>query len=195
MLSDADVGYIRSGFVELDELCRQTARDPSAVRAEIEAHRLPRPSYVLDDGTEMVPPDYFALVDEADGGDRLRERFIERYERAVAAEPDVPAAAEEEWDAYLSGEYGVCLKQVTPESIVRKAALITRIEALLAKPDPADIDWAGRLRAAVDELDALERPFAAFDRIRFGGPSSRDRLITGTRRAYPEIFERASVEA
>ena len=195
MLSDADVGYIRSGFVELDELCRHTARDPSAVRAEIEAHRLPRPSCVLDDGTGMVPPDYFALVDEADGGDRLRERFIERYERAVAAEPDVPAAAEEEWDAYLSGEYGVCLKQVTPESIVRKAALITRIEALLAKPDPADSDWAGRLRAAVDELDALERPFAAFDRIRFGGPSSRDRLITGTRRADPEIFERASVAA
>ena len=48
-----------------------------------------------------MPPDYFALVDEAEGGDRLRERFIERYERAVVAEPGVPAAAEEEWDAYL----------------------------------------------------------------------------------------------
>jgi len=195
VLSDADVEYIRSGFVELEELCRHTARDPAAVRAEIEARLLPRPSYLLDDGTEMVPPDYFALADEAGGGHRLRERFIERYERAVAAEPGVPATAEEEWDAYLSGEYGVCLKHVTPESILRKAALISSIEALLTRPDPEGPEWAARLRAAVDELDALERRFAAFDRIRFGGPSSRDRLITATRRAYPAIFERASVEA
>ena len=78
---------------------------------------------------------------------------------------------------------------------MRKAVLITRIETLLAQPGPDDPDWAGRLRAAVDALDELERPFAEFDRIRFGGPSSRDRLITGTRRAYPEIFERASVKA
>ena len=194
MLSDADVEYIRSGFVELDDLCRRTSRDPAAVRAQIEAGVLPRASYVLDDGAEMVPPDYFALAEEAGGADRVRERFVERYERA-AAEQDVPASADEEWEAYLSGEYGVCLKQVTPETIVRKAALIARIEALLSSPRRDDAEWAGGLRAAVDELDELERAFAAFDRIRFGGPSSRDRLITGTRQAYPEVFERAGVEA
>jgi Family of unknown function (DUF6058) len=193
MLSDADVGYIRSGFVALGELCRQVSRDPVVVRAQIEASLLPRASYVLDDGTEMVPPDYFELADEAGGADRLRERFVERYERAAAAEPDVPANAEEEWKAYLSGEYGVCLNHVSPETIVRKSALICRIERLLGEPRPDDSEWGGRLRAAVDELDALERQFAAFDRLRFGGPSSRDRLITATRAAYPALFEPASV--
>jgi Family of unknown function (DUF6058) len=195
VLSDADVEYIRSDFVDLDELCRRSSRDPATVRAQIEAGVLPHASYVLDDGGEMVPSDYFALADDAGGAGRLRERFIERYERAATAEHDVSASAEEEWDAYLSGEYGVCLKHVTPETIVRKAALIARIEGLLAKPEPENSDWAGRLRAAVDELDELERRFAAYDRIRFGGPSSRDRLITGTRQSYPEVFERAGVDA
>jgi Family of unknown function (DUF6058) len=193
VLSAADVEYIRSGFVELDGLCRRAARDPAAVRAQIQAGLLPRPSYVLDDGSEMVPPDFFTLADEAGRPDRLRELFVSRYERAAAAEPDVAATAEEEWEAYLSGEYGVCLKRVTPETIVGKAALIARIETLLAEPRPDDSGWAGAVRRAVDELDALERQFAAFDRVRFGGPSSRDRLITGTRDAYPAIFERTGV--
>jgi hypothetical protein len=195
VLSDADVEYIRSGFVELDELCRRTSRDPAAVRAQIEERLLPRPSYILDDGREMVPPDYFDLADEAGGPAGLRDLFVTRYGRAAASEPEVPANAEEEWDAYLSGEYGVCLKQVTPETIVRKAALMARIETLLAEPDVADVEWAGALRGAVDELDALERQFAAFDRVRFGRPSSRDRLITGTRARYPSVFERASARS
>lgn len=195
MLSDADVEYIRSGFIDLEELCRDTSRDPAAVRAQIEGGVLPRASYVLDDGAEMVPFDYFALADDAGGADLLRERFIERYERAASAEHDVSARAEEEWEAYLSGEYGVCLKHVTPETIVRKAGLISQIEELLAEAKPDDSDWAGGLRAAVEELDELEREFAALDRVRFGGPSSRDRLITGTREAYPEIFERTAVDA
>jgi hypothetical protein len=36
----------------------------------------------------------------------------------------------------------------------------------------------------VEELDALERPFAAYDRIRFGSANSRERLITTARRSY-----------
>jgi hypothetical protein len=195
VLSAADVEYIRGGFVQLDELCSRHARDAAAVRADIEAGLLPRPSYVLDDGSEMVPPDFFELADEAGGVDRLREAFIRRYSLAADAEPEPLAAPEEEWQAYLSGEYGVCLLQVTPENIVRKSALVGRIEAMLADPDPEHPDWAGRLRTAVEELDALEREFAAFDRIRFGGPSSRDRLITGARNRYPSIFAREVVRS
>jgi Family of unknown function (DUF6058) len=195
VLSAADVEYIRGGFVELDELCSRHARDPLAVRAEIDAGLLPRPSYVLDDGVEMVPADYFGLADQAGGVDRLREAFLRRYALAAAAEPEPLAAPEEEWQAYLSGEYGVCLREVTPENIVRKSALVERIEAMLAAPDPRHPDWAGRLRGAVEELDALEREFAAFDRIRFGGPSSRDRLITGARNRYPSIFAREVVRS
>jgi hypothetical protein len=196
VLSEADVEYIRSGFVDLDELCRNTSRDPAAVRADIEAGLLPRASYVLDDGTEMVPPDYFALADEAGGVDRLHDLFVHRLQHAAAAvDPEPPTDAEEEWQAYLSGEYGVCLKHVTPEGIVRKGVLVARIERLLAAPDPNGGHWPGRLREAVDELDALERQFAAFDRIRFGAPSSRERLITAARQAYPAIFAEAGVEA
>jgi hypothetical protein len=193
VLSAADVEYIRAGFVELDELCSRHGRDSAAVRADIDAGLLPRPSYVLDDGSEMVPPDYFELADEAGGVDRLRQAFLRRYALAAAAEPEPLAAPEEEWEAYLSGEYGVCLREVTPENIVRKSALVGRIEAMLADPDPGHPDWAERLREDVEELDALERDFAAFDRIRFGGPSSRDRLITGARNRYPAIFEREGV--
>jgi len=37
-------------------------------------------------------------------------------------------------------------------------------------------------------LDALERPFAAYDRERFGGLSSRDRLINATRGHFPKVW-------
>ncbi len=38
-----------------------------------------------------------------------------------------------EWEGYLSGAYGVCLKHVTPENIARKSALVAEIEGLLAR--------------------------------------------------------------
>jgi Family of unknown function (DUF6058) len=79
----------------------------------------------------------------------------------------------------LSGEYVVCLRSVTPEAIVRKGELIDRIEALLARGEPS-----AELAAAVDELDALLRPFAPYDRIRFGGPESRDRYVTALRQRF-----------
>jgi Family of unknown function (DUF6058) len=44
-----------------------------------------------------------------------------------------------------------------------------------------------RLRTAVDELDALLRPFAPYDRIRFGGPVSRDRYVTALRARFPAL--------
>lgn len=50
-------------------------------------------------------------------------------------------------------------------------------------PRQDDRDWPNELKSTVDELDPLERPFAAYDRIRFGSPSSRDRLSTAARRA------------
>lgn len=41
------------------------------------------------------------------------------------------------------------------------------------------------LHVAIDELDALLRPFAPSDRIRFGGPVSRDRYVTALRERFP----------
>jgi hypothetical protein len=190
----ADIDYVREGFLTLDELCGARGDDATHVRAEISAGRLPRPSYVLPDGAEMFPDTYFRLADEAGGVDRLREHFLSRY-RMAAARDGVADDPEDEWRGYLSGEYGVCLREVTPESIARKAALVDRIETLLSDPRPKEAPWRDELRVAVDELDALERPFAPhYDRIRFGAPSSRDRLITSVRTRYPAVFTPAPPE-
>lgn len=184
MLSDADVAYVQANFVPLDELCRRQGRELERVHAHIAAGRLPRPSYTLDDAVEMVPPDYFALADAAGGVDRLRSDFVERYAAAAAVEPWPLDDPDLEWEGYLSGEYGVCLHEVTPENVARKSALVLCIERLLSDPYPSDREWREQLGSAVDELHLLEREFAGFDRIRFGGPTSRDRLITEPRRRY-----------
>jgi hypothetical protein len=197
VLTEADVAYIRANFVPLDRLAGERGESLADVRALAQQGGLPRPSYVLEDGTEMVPADYFALADEAGGVANLREAFAERYVRAAAAERAPLATAEQEWRAYLSGEYGVCLRHVTPETIVRKSTLMHEIEGLLAEARPADEPWQASLRRAVDDLDELERPFAPhYDRARFGAPSSRDKLITAVRKTYPAVFaEPAPVRA
>ena len=196
MLTPADVEYIRAGFIPLDELCRDRGYEPAQVHSHIDAGRLPRPSYVLDDGTEMVPHDYFDLAEEAGGTERLREEFMRRYSIAASREQVALEPPEAEWEAYLSGEYGVCLRAVTPETIVRKSALVAELDTLLSEPRPEDTGWAARLQSRVGELDELEREFApSYDRIRFGGPSSRDRLITAARERYPDLFRPASDES
>jgi len=192
VLTAADIAYVRAGFVALDQLCAEHGRDEQETHASIAQGRLPAASYVLADGTEMVPADYFALADEAGGVDRVHDAFVARYSAAANAETPPLATADEEWDAYLSGLYGVCLKHVTPETIVRKSALVAELERLLAAPQPESTEWATELLERVDELDALERPFApSYDRQRFGGPSSRDRLITAPRESYPAVFAKA----
>jgi hypothetical protein len=170
-----DIAYVEATFVPMDD----------GVRSLVEHGLLPRATYVLPDGTPMVPPDHAQLLDDAGGKiEHVAALFRQRY---VAAGGE-PAAADGEYDAWLSGEYGACLHATTPESIVAKSALMLAISALVARPAPADAGWRGSLRGAVDALDALERPFAAYDRERFGSPTSRDRLITGTRDRFPEIW-------
>ena len=65
------------------------------------------------------------------------------------------------------------LHSVSPASIQRKDHLTTAISAALSAPVPD----AAALRVLVDELDALEPAFTAYDRLRFGGPTSRDTCI------------------
>jgi hypothetical protein len=116
----------------------------------------------------------------------IREHFIDRFESAARrhGDPATPEDALQAWVEYLSGEYSVCLKQATPENIVRKDWLVPRIEQLMREMRANDADGRNELNSVVDELDALERPFAAYDRIRFGSRSSRERLITAARRSY-----------
>ena len=181
----ADLEYVQTNYVTLEQLCDERAETPTEVRALIDAGRLPKPSYVLDDGTAMFPVDYFRFVDEAGGPAGLRERFEERFAATGGSDLDL------HWEAYLEGTYGVCLWDVTPETIARKAALVSSISELLMLARPRQADWRRRLRAEVDELDALERQFTPdFDRDeeRFGRKPTRDLLIDAARERYPDVF-------
>ena len=97
------------------------------------------------------------------------------------------ARLDEAWRGYLSGLFAVCLRVVTPETIASKEHLVAAIDAAVAAPRPDDAAWRRDLRLAVLGLDALERDFTAYDRVRFGSVT-RDRCITGVRRAYPAVF-------
>ena len=182
----ADLDYLRADYLTLEQVCAQRPESPEEIRALIAKGRLPRPSYVLDDGTEMFPADYFRFVDEAGGPAALRARFAERLEAAGGADD-----LDLHWKSYMNGIYGVCLRDVTPETIARKAKLVSSISELLMLARPAEADWRQRLRDEVEELDALERQFTPdYDRdeARFGRKPTRDLLIDAAREHYPEVF-------
>lgn len=181
--TDRDLDYVRSEYVDLDRLCAGRAETPGQVRELIAQGRLPRPTYVLPDGTEMFPPDYFALLDEAGSVEAMRGVFDQRYLTATSALGLLAVEPEEDWHGYLSGEFGICLWDVSPESMVEKSALIAEIDGLTGSPAPGDEDWRGRLADAVDRLDEIERPFTDYDRQRWG-TTSRDRYIVAVRSQY-----------
>lgn len=173
-MTEADDAYVREHFVEAT---------PEAMEQML-AGRLPLPSYVLGDGTPMVPADHGALAEVAGGLDRLRRWF-------VAFWPDDPATGEQEWDHYLSGQY-VCLRDVTPTRIRAKTERVAEAAAAvdLLRHDPHDPIGRGLLGQAVDGvlavpgLDAILLPMTAYDRLRFGGPTVRERWVDGPRGAF-----------
>jgi hypothetical protein len=211
--TESDIRYVIAEYRTLDELLDGRARSDgnhqprddtsrgsarvrraetaSRVRALIADGRLPQPTYVLPSGEARFPPDYFALVDEAGGVDALPARFRARYLAAATASPAPAADADEDWAGYLSGQFGVCLRSVTPEAMAEKNRLIRLIERLVAAPAEADPAWRSELRTAVDALDALERPFTDFDREQWGD-TSRGRHIDGVRARYPIVFGRGA---
>jgi hypothetical protein len=170
-----DIAYVEASFEPMHE----------SVKPLVERGLLPRATYILPDDTPMVPADHAQLLEDAGGNpDAIAAEFQNRF---LAAGGN-PAEAGEEYEAWLSGEYGACLHTTSPEAIVAKGALMAAIVALLARPTTMEERWCVSLRSAVDALDALERPFAIYDRERFGAPSSRDRLITATRERFSEIW-------
>ena len=68
------------------------------MRALIRAGRLPQPAEVRDDGAELVPREYFRLLDAAGGVGKLETYFRETYLRAAAT-----GSVGTEWEAYLAG--------------------------------------------------------------------------------------------
>ena len=175
-MTPEDDAYVSAWYVALEELAATNGLDANEIRRLMLSNRLPLPSYIRSDGTQMVACDLLALLHEAGGAHRLPAWFASRWDSAEQAVI--------EWDDYLSGRY-VCLRSVTPENMKRKNELVEGISNALAGPAPASEEWLERLHALVDELEELEPPFAPYDRLRFGGPVSRDTLIDDVRRRYP----------
>ncbi|MEV7815352.1 DUF6058 family natural product biosynthesis protein [Streptomyces flaveolus] len=175
-MTDADDAYVSAQFVALEDLCAVHGREADEVRRLMLEQRLPLPGYLRSDGAEMVPADLFALADEAGGVDLLEAWFTAHWAD--------PVTGKAEWNAYLSGQY-VCLHSVTPATIQRKDHLTTAIAAAANELDAGSARSAERLHALVDELDALEPAFTSYDRLRFGGPTSRDTCIDAMRARFP----------
>ncbi|MFJ9576835.1 DUF6058 family natural product biosynthesis protein [Streptomyces sp. NPDC101191] len=176
----ADDAYVSARFTPLEVLCAESGRDVEEARRQMLDGLLPLPGYLRSDGAEMVPRDLFDLAARAGGPERLRGWFVAHW-------PD-PADGAAEWEAYLSGRY-VCLHRVAPDTIRRKDELTAAITDALGAPRPDSPLWAAALHALVDELDALEPEFAPYDRLRFGGPTSRDTCIDAVRNRFPRPAE------
>lgn len=185
--SSADLAYVRAEYRTAAELCSGRRETPDWLGGAIDRGKLPHPAYVLPDGAQMFPPDFFVLPDHAGDVDDLPSYFRGRYVIAAQAAGLDGSDAEETWAGYLSGQFGICLRNVTPESMVKKTQLIDVIEHLVAVPAPGDPAWQTALRSSVDALDDLERPFTDYDRSRWG-ETSRDRHVTAVRTRYPQVF-------
>ena len=169
-----DDAYAREHFV---------AATPEAMALMLE-RRLPLPSYVLSDGTPMVPESHGKAAEIAGGVERLHDWF-------VAFWPDDPATGEQEWHRYLSGQYA-CLHEEAPVRIKQMTERIAEAAAAidLLRRDPHDPTARGMLGEAVDGvlavpgLDSLLRPMTAYDRLRYGGPTVRERWVERPRAEF-----------
>src|SRR5437660_10901338 len=131
-LTEADLEYISSNYLTLEQLCKERAESPEELRSLIAERKLPHPSYVLPDGTGMFPADYFRLVDDAGGVDGLHEHFAGRHRSAKGNDLD------QDWEMYLDGTWGICLRDVAPETIARKNTLVSSLCELLVLSRPRD---------------------------------------------------------
>jgi hypothetical protein len=188
-LTGEDLEYVGSSYLPLAEIARRERVELRQLGQWIEAARLPRPAYLMPDGTPVFPPDLLDLVRSAGSVDALPEHFARRTELAARLLGFGANTREADWEDYLSGEYGICLRQVTPETLVLKEALVERIGRALDDTRPEDASWRRVLAFEIDGLDALIRPFAGVDRVRFGQPTSRERLVEAPRRRWAWLRE------
>ncbi|HEX4200981.1 MAG TPA: DUF6058 family natural product biosynthesis protein, partial [Chthoniobacterales bacterium] len=159
-------------------------------RSQIRDRLLPLPTYVVD-GIDMYPADFFVFPDSVGGpGAQMKAEFSARYRRCAESYND--RASEErvapEYADYLSGEFAVCLRWVTPETIFLKEFIMVRIGEHLADPNPVAGQWSAALRTWVNRLDGMEREFAPCDTARFGSLPSRVRCIDQVRERFPDCF-------
>src|SRR5213596_3652350 len=176
LMTAEDDAYASEWYVELEALAQRAGVDASELRRLMLANRLPLPSYIRSDGAQMVARDLLELPRRAGGYEHLPEWFGQQFQ--------LSRDAIREWDGYLRGHY-VCLRDVLPETIQRKDELVKAINKAVSKQKPQDNTLLEFLHLLVDELDRLEPPFAGYDRLRFGGPISRDTCINAVRERFP----------
>jgi RimJ/RimL family protein N-acetyltransferase len=160
-MSEVDDTYVRAGFVPA-----------TAEQLELmAAGRVPLPSYQLSDGTPMVPRDHLDPVGWAGGPERLHDWFVGYWPA------DEQTEGEEEWAAYLSGQY-VCLRHVTALTIRDKARWSAQLDAALERlaVRPRDHVGRGMLGEAIQRLEDLLLPQTPYDALRFGATSSWQRV-------------------
>ena len=126
----------------------------------------------------------------------MKEEFSARYVRAAKVYGDSPSEDRivNEYASYLSGEYAVCLRFLSPETIFLKEFAMAKIQELLATPDPSDADWSAALRNWVTRLDGMEREFAPCDTARFGSLPSRSAIYQEREGKFPFCFLPAAQE-
>ncbi len=174
-MTSADDAYVAALFVPLSELCAEWFVPADVLRQSMLDGQLPLPSYLMSDGSEMVPADLLELSEQAGGIEKLEDWFLSQW-------TDGQEAAGE-WQGYLSGQ-NVCLRTITPDTLKRKNYLVEAISRATAEPQESQ-GWLADLHRLVDELDEIELPFTRYDRLRFGGPVSRDTLIDAVRDSFP----------
>jgi Family of unknown function (DUF6058) len=207
-----DDRYIRTHFVTLEWLAERTRVSCPTLLGWQSQGAFPQATYVTEDGESWYPRAYAPIVRRAlslrlD----LRSLFWEDYRRAfeqllytnardylgeLSKSPSPQARADEvielEWKAWLSGEYGACLRVAWVPSILRRGKLVRTIEELAARPHIAAPGWRRRFRRAVDSLDRLEMPPGARARIRVGRPLRGDTHSTPVRERFTEPFNSSS---
>jgi hypothetical protein len=188
-LVDRDLDYVCGGYLPLAEIARREQVEPEQLAGWVDAGHLPRPAYLLPDGTPVFPPDLLDLVAPRAASMRCRTTSLD----GPTLRPDARLHAntrESDWEDYLSGEYGICLRQVTPETMVLKELLVERIGRALDGATAGRPRWRRTLVLDIEGLDALVRPFARVDRVRFGRQTSRERLVETPRRRWAWLRER-----
>ena len=163
-MTAADVAYVEANYLSFEEACAGRPEALEQVRAVAAAGQLPQPSYVLPDGTEMVPADYFAIADA--GRDVFEREFL-----AAGGSPDEVDA---EWDGYRSGAYGVCLKEQTPSP--RRSRARAAGAPASGRRSTSSTSWSGRSRRTTT------------------GPAGARALATAASRRRGSAFRRSSLQ-
>lgn len=132
-----------------------------------------RSGYVAE---ASVPADTSSGYVRAMTGSALEAAVTARFIAVNGDHPMTPAD-----DTYVSAWF-----LPLPRLAERAGVAVDELRRLILDgPQPGSGAWRAALHRLVDELDELEPPFAPYDRLRFGGPVSRDRFIDEPRTRFP----------